>query len=481
MPRPVELRPPSAEAAIPDASLRAARRSAAAPSDRPRRRTPQMIDHCNRWLLGFAAAYLALLPTNTATFPRSVAFVGAIVFALCVLFWAQRTKTDGIPPPGWLVGVPLVAWAGWSLASLAWSIHPEYSETQLEREIGDTLVAMFVFYVAGRDARSFRTLAAAALVSFAALAALAIGIQLVTGDWDAGRWHHGVGPWATWTVIVAPLLFALLAPPPAGFANGERSIAIGLVLVALLVITDRMTDNRIVWVALAGSFGAASLAAAIRWPHTVTSRPLRWVGPLLAMLVVLAVAFTDAARERAAVGSPADTSVAASLERDPRLLLWDRIVEKIEARPVIGYGFGRRILATELSSELHNPLLAHAHNAFASQWLQTGVIGMLAFTGLLCALLVRYARFLGSRDDTLAFLGVVGLALVAGFVIKNLTDDFLFRSNAKEFFALAALLLGCGARREAVLRAAQAPAHAGAVATDGGGGARSDTAELARR
>jgi O-antigen ligase len=419
-----------------------------------------MIDHCNRWLLGFAAAYLALLPTNTATFPRSVAFVGAIVFALCMLFWSVRTRAASIPSPGWLLGIPLVAWAGWSLASLAWSVHPDYTQTQLEREIGDTLVVMFVFYVAGRDARSFRTLAAVALASFAVLAVLAIGTALVTGDWDAGRWHHGVGPWATWTVIVAPLLFALLAPPPAGFANGERSVAIGLVLVALLVITDRMTDNRIVWVALAGTFGAASLAAAIRWPRTLTHRPLRWVGPLAAMLVVLAVAFTDAARERAATNFSPDTSVAASLERDPRLQLWDRIVEKIEARPLVGYGFGRRILASELSQELHDPLLAHAHNAFASQWLQTGAVGMAAFAALLCALLVRYARFLGSRDDTLAFLGVVGIALVTGFVIKNLTDDFLFRSNAKEFFALAALLLGYGARRERALRAGEVPTQA---------------------
>jgi O-antigen ligase len=419
-----------------------------------------MIDHCNRWLLGFAAAYLALLPTNTATFPRSVAYVGAIVFALCMLFWVRRTQGEEIPPPGWLVGIPLVAWAGWSLASLLWSVHPAYSRTQLEGEIGDTLVVMFVFYVAPRDAKGFRTLAAVALASFAVLAVLAIGTQLLTGDWDAARWHHGVGPWATWTVIVAPLLFALLAPRPAGFANGGRSVAIGLVLVALLVVTDRMTDNRIVWVALAGTFGAASLAAALRWPRTLTHKPLRWVGPLVAMLLVLGVAFADAARERAATDYSPDTSVAASLERDPRLQLWDRISEKIEARPLTGYGFGRRILAAELAEEMHDPLLAHAHNAFASQWLQTGAIGMAAFAALLCALLIRYARFLVSRDDTLAFVGVVGLALITGFVIKNLTDDFVFRSNAKEFFALAAILLGYGSRRERTLRAGNAPTQA---------------------
>jgi len=47
----------------------------------------------------------------------------------------------------------------------------------------------------------------------------------------------------------------------------------------------------------------------------------------------------------------------------------------------------------------------------------------------------------------------VGVALIAGFAVKNLTDDFLFRSNAKEFWALSAMLLGYGVRREIALRA----------------------------
>ena len=296
-----------------------------------------MIAHCNRWLLGFAAAYLALLPTNTATFPRSVAFVGTIVFALCALALAQRNRLAGVPPPGWIVGAPLIAWTGWSLASLAWSVHPAYSQTQLEREIGDSLVVMFVFYVAARDARSFRTLAAAALASFALLArprdrhpARRGGLgrrAMAPGRRARGR------PGPCWSRRCSS---RCSRRRPAGFANGERSVAVGLALVALLVITDRMTDNRIVWVALAGCFGAASLAAALRWPQTLVRTPLRWIGPLLAILVVLAIAFTDAARERAAAAYPPQTSVTASLERDPRLVLWDRIIDKIEARPVHG-------------------------------------------------------------------------------------------------------------------------------------------------
>ena len=108
-----------------------------------------------------------------------------------------------------------------------------------------------------------------------------------------------------------------------------------------------------------------------------------------------------------------------------------------------------------------DPLLAHAHNVFASQWLQTGLVGMLAFTAFIAALALRYVRFLRSRDDTLAFVGVAGLALIAGFIAKDLTDDFLFRSNAKELWAMTAFLLGYGMRRERILAAGEVPTLAG--------------------
>jgi hypothetical protein len=36
--------------------------------------------------------------------------------------------------------------------------------------------------------------------------------------------------------------------------------------------------------------------------------------------------------------------------------------------------------------------------------------------------------------------------MVAGFVVKNLTDDFFYRHNALVFWALNGMLIGFGAR-----------------------------------
>jgi len=419
--------------------------------------------HINRWLLVFASAYLFLLPTNAATFAISLAFGGAALCAVAAFMIAWRHPSTRVPMAGPSILVPLAIWALWSCASLAWSADPAYSRGQLAREIMDSLLAMFIFYVAARDAQSLRVLIGAAFASVACFALLAIGMEAVAGTWDAGRWHHGIGAWSTWLVLIAPFMFALLAPPPAGFGRGTRSLVIGLLLLALMIATARMTDNRVVWIALAVVFATASLVAALRWPQTFTRSPVRWIAPLAVLLLVLGLAFADVLEERAQIEQ--QSSVAASIERDPRIVLWEHIAGRIAARPWIGYGFGRLILAPQLTASTGNPLLSHAHNVFASQWLQTGLIGMAAFIAFLAALAARYVRFVRSRDDSLAFVGLMGLALLAGFVAKDLTDDFLFRSNAKELWAMSAFLLGYGMRRERALATAISAAAAPAAAT----------------
>ena len=419
-----------------------------------------MTHHINRWLLAFAAAYLFLLPTNAIRLAHSITFAGAGLCAVIAFAMAWRNPETRIPLAGPSILVPLFVWAGWSCASLAWSADATYSQQQLAREVMDSLLAMLIFYVAARDAHSVRVLIGAALASFACFALLAIAMDAALGGWDAGRWHYGVGPWSTWVVLVAPFMFALIAPPPAGFGGGMRLMAAGLALLALLIVTARMTDNRVVWIALAAVFATASLAAALRWPQTFTRTPVRWIAPLAVLLFVLALAFADVLEERAEIVAPAG-GVAVSIERDPRLVLWEHVIDRISQRPFLGYGFGRRILAGPLATEMGDPLLAHAHNVFASQWLQTGLVGMLAFAAFIAALALRYLRFVRSRDDTLAFVGVVGLALVVGFIAKDMTDDFLFRSNAKELWAMTAFLLGYGVRRERILAAGDPPALAG--------------------
>ncbi len=400
------------------------------------------------WQLWVAAAYLALLPSNAWTFARSLTFGVAATLAVVILVAGWVGRGARVLYPGHAIVLTLVAWCAWCLASLAWSIDVAYSTTQAKRELGESLLAIVAFYVAACSPAAWRTLIGVALGAFAIYATMVLGAALTSSGWDAARWHSGVGPYATHVVLVAPLLLTLLAPSPAGFGSRAGNVILGTMMLVLLLVSARLTENRIVWIALAVVYATASVLAAWRWQASLVRAPLRWMSPMFALLIVLGVLFADVTRERAHSDFPPQTSVARTLSEDPRLPLWDRTAQLIRERPWTGFGFGRAIVAEQLKGSLGNPMLWHAHNLFVGQILQTGIIGLALFLGLLAALCARFVRYLRHDDDALAIIGVVGLSLLAGFVAKNMTDDFLFRSNAKEFWALLALLVGFGTRLE---------------------------------
>jgi len=406
-----------------------------------------------RWLAVITAMYLILLPTNHGTYLRSIAFGGSIVFTVFALGWSLRERGERlearIPMPPWSIVVTVAAWFAWSAASYFWSVKPRYTSGQLAREVVENVLLIVAFYVACFDVVVLRRYAATILAVFAIMASLAIGYSMTPAGWDPALKHNGVGPYSTYVVLIAPWFLALIAPTPVGLRQRRLALALGAVLLALLVASARLTENRMVWIALAAVFATGAIASAARWPKTFMRSPWRWLAPVAALLVILGFAFADAARERAQSVFPPNTSVEATIKADPRLRLWQQLSERIGDRVWQGYGFGRRIQAEEISSDLADLQLTHAHNLFVSQWLQTGAVGLGLFVAMLGAIATTFVRYVRARDDVLAFLGVVGLCLLAGFLVKNLTDDFLFRSNAKEFWAMISILVGLGARLSA--------------------------------
>ena len=403
-------------------------------------------------LVAWACIYLALVAVSGLTYGRSFAFGFALAFALWLALGAIFYEAEPVPIPEAWLWVPILAWAGWSAASCFWSMHPAYSRAEVGTEIGWGLCTAFVFYVAVRGGRSFRAVTTTAVVVAVGLAIVAIHAVLLRAGADPEKmlahFHGGVGAFSTWLVLVVPLLPMLLAPRPLGFGTGPVAVACVTSSFILLLVAARATENRMIWLAFGVGFVVAAALAAWRWRMRLARAPWRWAAVLIGLLVVVGVLFVDAAMQRARVDHRPDTSVAQTLAEDPRIALWQATFERIGERPWAGFGFGKSILRAELQDELRDPMLAHAHNLFVSQWLQTGVIGVAALCAVLLALAWRYAAFLRASDGTLAAIGITGLVMLAMFLTKNLTDDFLIRPTSKEFWALNALLLGYGIRKE---------------------------------
>ena len=378
---------------------------------------------------------------------RSVAFALAAVCTAALLAGPYAVR---VPSPGRSVTWSLAFWCAWSFASVTWSIDPSYTAAELRAEIVWGVLTMTVFYVIASIDRAWRPLLATVLVTAAVMGVLACAVYVSSSGGDPAPillpLHIGVSAYSTFIVITLPFILLMLARPPVGFGERRWSTIAAAALIGIALCAARVTDNRIIWIAVAAMVIVCVSLAAWRWPGRWPAKPERWVVIVAMSVVLVGWQFVGAVEERVRIFYPAETSAWQNLAGDPRLGLWRYLAERITERPLAGYGFGKAILGEQLRTTLQDPLLSHAHNTFASQWLQTGAIGLAAFVLLLVVLVRRYVQYLRSADVGHALLGLAGLALITVFCVKGLTDDILNRSSGKEFWALNAMLLGFGVR-----------------------------------
>lgn len=399
----------------------------------------------------WACLYFALVAISGHTYPRSLAFSFAILFTLIPILAALLVDGEPIPLPDGYLLLALFAWSAWAAASIIWSEHPRYTRAEVGTEIGWGLVTFAIFHVAARTAASLRAVVATAVGACALLSLMTLYAAFSGRGFDPNTSlqysQGGVGAFSTYIVLVLPLLPLLLAPRPLGFGSRGWTVPVAAITFLALLAAARLTENRMIWLAIAASILLASLLAAWRWRGRLKRAPLRWGGMVVGLLLVLGVLFVSATDQRTRIDFKQHTTLAQAIADDPRFALWEYSFDRIRDRPLTGFGFGKSILGAELKGELGDPMLTHAHNLFVSQWLQIGAIGMVALIALFAALAWRYWNFLTAADGVLAVMGLAGLVMLLAFVVKNLTDDFMIRPSSREFWALNAALIGYGIRR----------------------------------
>ena len=385
----------------------------------------------NTLLAAATSAFLFLAPITGSAGLRSA----ALIIAAVALAGSWRTNVAPYVariPRGFAIAFG--AWALLAVASLAWSVDPGYTLDELRNEMLYATLAVAVFFFAAQQPERWRhwciALFAGTLVVFATyVAESAFGIKLSRHPAFELR-----GPWSTHLVLVAPLVLALSWRAPWG---GGHGLAVGAGAMALLLYAAWETENRIIWVALAVQF----LVAGLLQPAGSGTRMLR--GLTVAAAVVATAAFAAAIVDRSALHF---AGAAESLERDVRPRIWGVAADKFREAPIIGHGFGREVLAQDFiphtPTVLNHPQIRHGHNVFVDMALSLGIVGLGAFVALLVLLAREHARDL--RRPEVASLGVLGLMVMAGFLVKCLTDDFLHRHNGLVFWALNGMLLGLG-------------------------------------
>lgn len=401
-----------------------------------------------RVLCWSGAGFLFAMPFTSSIAVRNVALGIALIAALVLAFRARHERPR--LPRAMLAAA--VIWVFVCAASWLWSIDPAYTAGEFRPELLMPLVAFGVFWIGSRR-DSVRIWSAVLLAGAALLGALALGEFALTGAWNANRLHAGVGAYSTWLAMVFPLVLALTLPGrvlPCS-VGGWPLFALMLVLV---VGSAYLTRNRIVWFAFAAAlFVFYALYLRTAGPSPGDRRRLLVLGALVLAGLVATLAIVVVYKANTNVGIDT-SSVQSTLQRDARLELWRYALERAAEAPVAGHGFGRGILRGTLQSTLHNRLLWHGHNVFLDVLLQTGLLGLAAFVTLLAAIASRFVAYVRAPSPELNAVGIIGIAFLAGFLVKNLTDDFLVRHTGLLFWSMNGMLLGYGERLLSPLSAA---------------------------
>lgn len=371
--------------------------------------------------------------------------VAALIVAALALLASIARREAPVVPLAWprAFVACYAAWAALAALSLLWSASVDYSMSEWRREILYGALAFGVFYAGTADTQRWRQ-ACAILIGGAVLIAVAEGARSALG-WGTRSFHGGPGRFTTHLVIVVPFVICLLNEAPLGFG---RRPALAAGILGVLFLAALAAGNRIVWIAFLAAFVVLALFARPPRPRSMRRTALA-TGLAAAILVFFALSIEHKAREfYPELGS------SESIARDLRPRFWALAAEAAAERPLLGHGYGHEILADRYRAAMgarDAEFATHGHNMFLDAAVSLGFTGLAILVAMLATLALAYGRMLARPPTRL--LGAIGLAVLAAFVTKNLTDDFFVRQNALVFWAVNGMLLGLAHR----MAAARAP------------------------
>lgn len=380
------------------------------------------------------AIFLFILPFTGTVALRLTSL--AIATAITFITW----RTRSIPPISFKL--PLLLWAGMALLSLSWALDPAYTLGEIKNEVGYTMLAFFTFYSLTQGEREWKLWNGVLILGFLAISASGISAYWhAHGNWVTTGPHGGVGDYSTYLILVLPfILLATIKNPLTKFPGNLTWL-----LVPILLVGGYLTLNRAFWPAL------LVVTTTFTFLYHFRTHPLqiskRTLGILILLGILASVPFVTVVKHKVGITESNRVIPETTIQGDPRISLWKFALENVKEHPLTGAGFGRGALRQTLTNHFNNGQLWHAHNLFLNYALQMGVGGLLAIMLLFWAIGREFWKLYRSTKPDVSLIGIAGLALLSGVIVKNMTDDFFVRHQALFFWALVGMCLGYGKRR----------------------------------
>jgi O-antigen ligase len=355
---------------------------------------------------------------------------------LCFVGWKNRCKLLLIPH-GFILRRAVVAWVLTILFFVVIAVDWRTSAESWRGDVLTPILAAIIFYTLGHSMRALGAWLVTLLVGLLILLGMLVVEPFQPGIGTYAPKYIGVGWLSTWIVMLSALLpLSWLVPWP----KPQLAMTLGALALLAILVVGWLSANRIVWVC----FGAMFLIyAVINFRASSDKAFLHWskIGAGILLFTMLFFASTVA---RTKYYPEVQTGALAMMSQDHRPLIWQAALTTIEARPFLGHGYASKEAQNALLSNYTIPefrdAYKQAHNFLLNMAIETGVVGV-----SMCLLLffAMFYAFWSRRQSSPVQRAIAscGMMLVAGFFLRNMTDDFFSRHAALLFGALIGMLL----------------------------------------
>ena len=320
----------------------------------------------------------------------------------------------------------------------AWDIN--YSLNEIKVELGYSFMAFSLFFLLSYQKVFFIKSALFAAI-FSLICVSLWGLW--NSYWHDGIWletaqHNGSASYISYTLILIPLLiFAYF------LVSQYRSLIIAIA--ALLIVTSFVSGQRIFVVAL-----LAEMLIFIFWAKhsfNLNTKKLVFVSSIFILLSMIFAVISLLNRFEGSIEAAIHYQ-----QHDPRLALFSIPIDLIKNAPLIGYGFGRdtmlhvlggkAVLEQILSTYPQGYQYSHAHNLLLNYAIEVGLVGLMLFASVFICLFKYYYDSAKQSKLLVAVAGMVGMAILLGFLIRNQSNDMFYRDISLFFWSIQGVLLG---------------------------------------
>ena len=386
-----------------------------------------------------AGALLVAIP-----FRHTVDKRGGVLALLVLILVVQAARAGNfracLPASRALIAAALL-WLGVAFVSAVTGQQPFEGLRSVRSDVLGPILAFCAFFFLTREkADLFRW------AVICAAAQIVLAVLMVADPYRPDPSHRpayvDAGVASCWLVVCAAWLPVLWSAPE---PHRRWARPLALFHLCTLFAASLASYNRLVWICYAVMV-AAGACAWLRAGNSPVSASMRWrIAAGAAATIVLLVGMAwYATGARAQSYNAANDGTPGYVLQDPRLWIWPAGLQMAAEKPLTGYGFGTEHWKDEFTrrngTEHTNPRINHAHNAILNNVLQMGVAGGVAVLFLFGALLGIFAGRNNEGAWTVAAAG--GAAVVAGFFVRNLTDDYFLRQSLMLFGAVAGAFAG---------------------------------------